>query len=190
MEQVLELLNSSMFGVDYERAHALGPSALPFLEQVLETDSRKQLWEVATTAMVFVGGRDSFEYLRAFTWDRFHGEVDIPTFAAIRSAHSVLGLIESPEVLEYLERHTDPGSWTGIPWHVQQWKGEGLSLHTATIGGLSYSSHPRAALILSRLPESSNVASARERQAFIMEKGILEYCRELRRRGHDGGLVP
>jgi hypothetical protein len=142
-------------GVPYQEAHALGPQALPILDRLLRYENYKPYWANTVTAIGFIGAPKGFPILRRFLLDRFAGEVDGETFNALLITPSILGTIQTNEVVEFLEPRVNPDAWRDIRWNFGSMRRDVIrrELSECAIHGLSYTGTPRAKRALLALKE-------------------------------------
>jgi hypothetical protein len=173
-------------GVPYDYARELGPEAVPILEAYLDSDSHHVWRSTIVATIAFLAGRRAFPILRRFTWERFHGEVDLSTFQALTATQSVLGAVQGSEAVEYLAKGTNPDSWKGIPWSFGTYHGEKLHLlmSKVAINGLGLTGTARAAEVLEKLrrhpfapQQLSNINEALPRNEEVRKIGLAEYLR-------------
>ncbi len=172
-------------GVPYGEAHEFGPEALPYLEEWLNDPGQKPNWSNIAVTIGYIGDPKGFEVLRSFVQDRFRGEVDGETFRALRCAQGVLGAIasRSPAALAYLERCTNPESWSSVNWAYHRLDDESLRLlfTKLTITALSMVGTQEAGRFLEHLREKPYDG----RQLPNITEGLRRH-REIARRGLDG----
>jgi hypothetical protein len=122
-------------------------------------------------------------------WDRFRGNVDEPTFRALKAATVTVGFTcpSQPKlVIDYLELGTDPDYWKGLPWTYSGKDPAEIrnTFSRACIHGLSYCSDPRARSILLGLlnkpygqSRQVTIRSALKTQESVAAQGLYEYKR-------------
>jgi len=172
----------------YQKGHDFGPQAIPTLKRLLDDETYKPCWRNVVLTIGFIGGKESFEILRAFMWDRFRGEIDEATLNAMMEVPSAMGAIpavqESSGAVPYLERGTDPRVWFRLPWTQKRLSADDLAfiLSERCFSGLSWTGTREAEHFLTRLSEkpydprqSSLARSALVRNREIQRVGLSTY---------------
>jgi hypothetical protein len=182
-------------GLPYGKGRAFGPRAIPTLERLLRDEAYKRQWPNIVLTIGFIADVRSFEILRAFTWERFRGEIDGPTFAAMQEVPSAMGCIvgarrQAPEVVIYLERGCDPKTWRRLPWTQGNLSAEDgwFVLSKRCVSGLSWTGTAETDRFLHDLSAKpydqrhrSVVQSALERNRKILKVGLPAYIEAARK---------
>jgi hypothetical protein len=182
-------------GLPYQKAHAFGPRAIPTLERLLHDDAYKSQWRNIVLTIGFIGDRRSFEILRAFTWDRFRGEIDQATLNAIMEVPSAMGCIpavqKSSGAVPYLERGTDPRVWARLPWTQKRLSVDDLAfiLSKRCFSGLSWTGTRETDRFLTELSAKpydpqlrASVNDAIRRNREISKVGLSAYIESWRKK--------
>jgi hypothetical protein len=183
---------SHITGIPYERAHSLGPSALPALYEMLrDVQSKPDWWKVVLT-VGNIGVPASYDSLADFMWTRFRGPVDFETFRAQTSTlYGIGSLTPSQESVAYLIKGTNPEVWRRLPWTFvvpgeSEWFG--VTLGMSSIAGLGLTGTERADSALKALEakpyapgQVRSIKEALKRNAAIRKRGRLAYEREAKK---------
>jgi hypothetical protein len=177
-----------MHGVPYQEGHDFGPAAIPTLRRLLADENHKAHWPTIVLTIGFIGSKESFGILRSFTWERFHGEIDGATLGAMMEIPSAMGAIpaveKSPQVLSYLEKGSNPETWTRLPWSQERYPSDALALLLSKrcISGLSWTGTPEAERILTNITQRphderlrSPAISAAKRNHDVAAVGLEAY---------------
>jgi hypothetical protein len=146
------VLGKYQHGMPRKQMQQFGSRALPILARCLREVSLKPYWAQAAAGIGFVGDTAYFDTLRAFVWSTFQGEVDRPTYIAMRYAQVSLSAMAtvSHRVLNYLESTKDPEAWHGLPWTTRGMATTDLSRIMAdqSVIALGYTDSERAQQVL------------------------------------------
>ena len=188
--RVQEFVTRTYFhGLPGEAARELGPSAVPVLERLMRDDGFKRHWSKVAETLASIGLPETFDTLRAFVWDRFHGPIDPPTFHAVFAAQVSMWRLSAtrPSVVDYLERCADPNFWSTVPWTSPPapQRSTRFAMSQVSITGLSCIATARAMSILDRLRQNppdpaqlSNITEGIARQQRVLNKGYEVQLRE------------
>ena len=119
--------NHYISGVPIGLAQGLGPDAVPYLARILHDPEKKTYWRNTVQFMNFIGSPTAFPILREFIMDRFEGEVDFDTYAAVSAAIVTMGPLarNSPAAFQFLAKGVDPNSWNAVKWTFSYSKSKG-----------------------------------------------------------------
>lgn len=179
---------SYIHGVPYERAHRLGPEALPILETLLADSAFKPQWSNIVAVTAFVDAPRSFDVLTQFLEKRFHGEVDHPTYLALTNVVAVLGTVHDRRVGPYLMRGADRETWSRLRWREGNTPKDRLGslLARLSLSSLSFSGTEETRVFLTQRRrdanedwEKRNLTGFLERNEAIRREGLVEWTRRM-----------
>jgi len=180
--RVREFVTRSYHGFPTFDAQKLGPTAVPILEALLRDPAFKHSWANIAQTIGAIGAPDAFDSLRAFVWARFRGAIDDTTFNGIVAAQVAMWRVAPtrPEVVQYLEKCSDPSFWTSLPWRLATGPPRGLflSMSKISINSLSCIVTPSAIQSLENLHQRpfdsaqlQNIVEGIEREDRILRIG-------------------
>ena len=147
-------------GVPYGLAQGLGPDAVPHLASILGDQGMKPYWRNTVQFLNFVGAPASFPILREFIVDRFEGEVDFDTYAAISAAIVTMGPLAriSQPAFRFLNKGIDPRSWNVVKWTFSYSKSEkrNIQMSRNCLNALGSSGMDQADRVLTELVRTSS----------------------------------
>lgn len=152
--------NHYIHGVPYGLAQGLGPGAVPRLASILRDQGMKSYWRTTVQFLNFVGAPASFPILREFIVDRFEGEVDFDTYAAISAAIVTMGPLAriSQPAFQFLNKGIDPSWWNVVKWTFSYSKSEkrNIQMSRNCLNALASSGMDEADHVLTELVRTSS----------------------------------
>lgn len=144
--EVDELVHTHYFeGIEYNRAHALGSEAVPYLLKLLSDPDEKEFWVNIIVTIGFIEDPVALPSLIEFL-EGATGEVDINTFKALLSVQYAIGCISSkgqPDSLDYLTNWVDNTGRNAVSWSYRNQNAQEL-LYERSLMALAVSGRPEA----------------------------------------------
>ena len=175
-------------GVPYGVARDLGPDAVPRLAKFLGDEGMKSHWKNTVQILNYAGTPASFPILHDFIMDRFKGEIDQETYAAISAAIVTMGPLAriSHQAFQFLTDGADPKSWASVRWKFRDSKSEerDIQLSRNCINALGSSGMEEADRTLTELVRTSAQNRYWARLHDIVEEAIT-FNRDVMKEGFD-----
>lgn len=125
-----------LHGINYQTAKALGPTAIPYLVEMLNVPQQKEFWVNIIVTLGFIEDSSAFDALVMYL-ESCRGAVDEYTFRALISVPFAIGCIASngdPGAMRYLINLVDASASAPLVWSFQGQDCRRLLAEKATIG--------------------------------------------------------
>ena len=148
-------------GIDYERAHALGSEAVPYLLELLANEDEKEFWVNIIVTLGFIEDPAALPALIGFL-ERADGEVDMYTFKALLSVQYAIGCIAStgnPRSMQFLNSWVDQEGDNPVSWSYRNQNAREL-LFERSLMALAISGRPEAKAKLQQVEKVQQAKAA------------------------------
>jgi hypothetical protein len=156
-------------GIKYEAAKAFGPTAIPYLVEMLNDNKEKEFWVNIIVTLGFIEDSSALDALIAYL-ENLRGKVDAYTFRALLSVPFAIGCIASngdAEAIRYLIDIVEAPAESPLEWSFQNQDCRRLLVERATIG-LAVSGRAEARIKLLEIEDQLHAEGETSTRRFLI----------------------